>query len=328
MKAREWSYWTRNKLQILEDYLPAFNRAGSSVSQRIYIDLMSGQPDNVERHTKVKFDGSPKIALRADPGFTVLRFGEIGRKADLLQTALAEEFPGDDRYRVVKGDCNVTIDDTLADLRDIRWAPTFAFLDQQGAEIRWATIEKLAQFRRNNRNLKVEQWILMSPSMINREVRKSEAYRLRVTQLYGTSEWLHIQEALWQRQITASQYRAEMVNLMRHRLQNSLGYKFTQRIPMKMSTNKMEIFDMVFATDHEVGDKIMRHLYNEAAKREPEMMRRAKIAKEEKEQEDQGISGLFSTADLPGARSGASGSILWEPTPVWDPASRPWWPSG
>lgn len=111
--AREWSYWARNKLQILADYLPRFNSASQRSAQRIYLDLMAGEPDNVERHTGVEFDGSPTVALGAQPGFTILRFGELGAKADKLSAVLAERFPGDNRYRVVKGDSNETIDDSL-----------------------------------------------------------------------------------------------------------------------------------------------------------------------------------------------------------------------
>ncbi|MBN7371091.1 three-Cys-motif partner protein TcmP [Mycobacteroides abscessus] len=325
--SREWSYWTRNKLQILADYLPRFNSASQRSEQRIYLDLMAGEPDNVEKHTGEKFDGSPTVALKSDPGFTTLRFGELGAKADKLSAALAERFPGDNRYRVVKGDCNETIDEVLRELQPLNWAPTFAFLDQQGAEIHWDTIEKLARFRRNKNNWKTELWILMSPAMIARGVRgtNAEEFERQVSLLYGGDDWLRIKRALHSRAITAGQYRQEMVNLMRYRLETDLGYQFTHRIPMTMSTNKMTIFDMVFATDHYVGDRIMQHLYNQAAQREPEMMRQARAAKEEKEAEKAGVVGLFDTRDLTVKPDAKLGQVLWQPEPTWDPASRDWW---
>ena len=325
--AREWSYWTRNKLQILADYLPRFNSASQRSGQRIYLDLMAGEPDNIEKYTDEKFDGSPIVALKADPGFTVLRFGELGAKADKLEAALAERFPSDDRYRVVKGDCNETIDGVLRELEPFKWAPTFAFLDQQGAEIHWNTIEKVARFRQNNNGWKTELWMLMSPAMIARGVRGSNAdeFEQRVSLLYGGDDWLRIKRALHSRKITAEQYRQEMVNLMRYRLETDLGYAFTHRIPMTMSTNKMTIFDMVFATDHDAGDKIMRHLYNQAAQREPEMMRQAQVAKADKEAEEAGLIGLFDVSELTVKPDDKLGEVLWKPQPPWDPASRAWW---
>lgn len=325
--AREWSYWTRNKLQILADYLPRFNSASQRSEQRIYLDLMAGEPDNVERHTDIEFDGSPTVALKADPGFTILRFGELGTKADKLSAALAERFPEDNRYRVVKGDCNETVNEVLMELHEFRWAPTFAFLDQQAAEIHWSTIEKVARFRQNKNGWKTELWTLMSPAMIARGVRgtNSEEFKQQVSNLYGGDDWLRIMQALRSRKITAEQYRQEMVNLMRYQLETGLGYRYTHRIPMTMSTNKMTIFDMVFATDHDAGDKIMRHLYNKAAQREPEMMRQAQLAKADKEAEEAGLLGLFDVGDLDVKPSDSLGEVLWQPESTWDPASRGWW---
>ncbi|WP_239656782.1 three-Cys-motif partner protein TcmP [Mycobacterium riyadhense] len=241
--------------------------------------------------------------------------------------ALAERFPNDNRYRVIKGDCNQTIDGVLQELQPIRWAPTFAFLDQQGAEIHWRTIERLARFRENKNGWKTELWILMSPTMIARGVRgtNAEEFEQQVSKLYGGEDWLRIVRALRARTITADEYRQEMVNLLRFQLETILGYRHTHRIPMKMSTNKMTIFDMVFATDHDTGDRIMRHLYNLAAQREPEMMRRAQAAKAETEAEKAGLIGLFPAGDLEVKPSNTLGQVLWTPQPTWDPAVRDWW---
>ncbi|RAU98827.1 hypothetical protein DQP58_04825 [Mycobacterium colombiense] len=318
--ARPWSYWTRNKLEILNGYLPAFARAVSGKSSEcIYLDLMAGQPKNVERHTGVEFDGSPVVAMKALPPFTRLRFGELSAsRAQALETHLREAFPGDTRYEVVQGDCNVTIDGILAGLADVAWAPTFAFVDQQAAEVHWSTIEKLARFRTNKQGWKAEIWILVSPTMINKGVRGRggipyEPYREQVDRLYGGGEWRQILRALDQRKLTPSEYRQQMVNLMRWKLEHELGYAITHRIPMQMP-NKTEIYDMVFATDHEAGDRIMQHLYNEAALREPEMMRQAKEAK----------TGQFSLFD-DGLDDTNAGQRLWRPEPCWDPTSADWW---
>jgi hypothetical protein len=60
--AREWSYWTRNKLEILAKYLPAFTTASrNEAGERICLDLMAGQPKNVERHTG---DGLREVLTR------------------------------------------------------------------------------------------------------------------------------------------------------------------------------------------------------------------------------------------------------------------------
>ncbi|MEU0506748.1 three-Cys-motif partner protein TcmP [Nocardia sp. NPDC005998] len=320
--AREWSYWTSNKLQILGDYVPAFNRASKKSSERLYLDLMAGRPENVQRLTGEVIDGSPRRVLSADPGFTRHVFFELPSKAEKLESVLRNEFPSKD-FRVVPGDCNRTIDEALTRLRDYRWAPTFAFIDQQAAEVEWQTLAKIAQFKGINARTKPELWLLVSPAFVARGVsgRKSQAFRKKVTRFYGTRNWLNIQEAREARSITGRQYRDEMVNLIRFRLAEGLGYKFTQRIPMLM-TNKSSIYDMVFAGDHDVGDKIMRHLYNKAAEREPEMIAEARRLTAMQREER---SGMYSLFELPSAEPDVKGEVLWQSAPYWQPASREWW---
>ncbi len=287
---------------------------------------MAGEPENEERDTGEKFDGSPIVAMKADPPFTQLRFCELPAVADELEAALKTQFPGDSRYRVVRGDCNATIDDTLAELAAFRWAPAFAFVDQQAAEVHWETIRKVADFRRNRRKLKTEIWILMSPAMIVRGVRGTNAAKFieQVTRMYGNEDWKRIQAARWRDDISASDYRDEMVNLMRIRLQDDLGYQYTQRIPMHLP-NAVAVYDMVFATDHWAGDNIMRYLYAQAAQREQGMMRQAKLARKERASEKLGAMTLFPVSDLPPVEDSKAGEILWQPTPTWDPRTNDWW---
>ncbi|MEJ3652036.1 three-Cys-motif partner protein TcmP [Actinomycetes bacterium KLBMP 9759] len=322
---REWQYWTRNKLRILEGYLPAFNRASTRSPERVYIDLMAGQPENRGADNGEMFDGSARIALASDPGFTRLAFCEQEPNATRLRKDLTARFPGRS-WKVYPGDCNVTVDRVLADLSDVRWAPTFAFVDQQAREVKWETLAKLATFRKNSRNLKTELWILASPAMIAKGVKgtNGDSFAEQVDQLYGTDAWRRIQAARDDRTISAANYRDEMVNLLRWRLEKQLGYAMTARIPMNMPT-RMPIYDMVFATDHWVGNKIMSDLYLAAAQREPRMLAEAKDRAARKREQKLGLFPLFEVDvdvdELP------AGALAWTPTPCWDPESRPWWAS-
>jgi len=321
---REWKYWTRNKLQILAGYLPAFNVASQRSPERLYVDLMAGDPVNRDRDTHEEFDGSARLALAATPGFTRLAFCEKeSRKAAALRSDLSKQFPGDRRYHVYEGDCNVTIEQVLHHLRGWRWAPTFAFVDQQAAEAHWATLEKLAAFRLGPR--KTEIWILASPAMITKGVHgtRGDAFAERVDGLYGTDDWRRIQAARDADQITADEYRDEMVNLIRWRLQTVLGYAITERIPMHMLSG-MAVYDMVFATDHPVGRKIMTHLYRAAAEREPNMMAEIEQLARDRMLEERGTMTLFDAEPFKEAVDDTT-FPQWTSTEPWDPASRVWW---
>jgi three-Cys-motif partner protein len=316
---REWQYWTRNKLEILAGYLPAFNTASKKSAERVYIDLMAGEPFNRDAQTGQVFDGSARLALSACPQFTRLSFCEMPRKASALESDLRERFPDRD-FRVYPGDCNETIAQVLADLHPWRWAPTFVFADQQAAEIRWDTLRKVAGFRAGDK--KAELWLLMSPAMIAKGVAGTNglSFASRVDALYGGSGWRRVQTARQRGAITAENYRDEMVNLLRWRLERGLGYAMTARIPMRMPSG-MPIYDMVFATDHPVGDKIMTSLYRKAAERDPGMRQEAKAKAMTKRDMKSGQDALFE----PSPSSISVQTLAWSPTDSWDPASKAWW---
>ncbi|WP_280267471.1 three-Cys-motif partner protein TcmP [Nocardia wallacei] len=315
-------HWTSNKLQILGDYVDAFNIASKSAKERIYLDLMAGQPENVDRHTGSAIDGSPRRTLAAPHGFTRHVFFELPGHAETLEYALRKDFPDKD-FRVVPGDSNETIDAVLAELRPFRQAPTFVFIDQQAAEVAWSTIVKISQFKGQRPRTKPEIWLLVSPMFVARGVRgrNSDRFRERVTRFYGTNKWLIIQSAREDNEITPDQYREEMTNLIRFRLGEHLRYRYTHRIPMRL-LNGSTIYDMVFASDHYVGDKIMRNLYAKAAEREPRMMaearRLARIQQESK-------GGLLTLFDPPSISPEVAGRLMWQPYEYWWPSSREWW---
>ena len=320
--AREWDYWTRNKLNILKDYLPAFCKASRTSSERIYLDLMAGEPENLGKGTDELFDGSPRLAMKADPGFTKLVFCERDpKKSNDLRSDLTSRFPNDQRWRVVDGDCNVEIDNILSSLRDISWAPTFAFVDQQAAEVTWETLKKVADFR--SRGKKTELWILMSPTMIIKGVNGSNSVEFanRVDLLYGDSSWRRVLEARQKDLLSPEEFRVEMVNLFRWRLHSFMGYQMSARIPMKM-TNSTTLYDMVFATDHPVGQKIMTRLYRSAAEREPEMNREARARAVNSRSEK---TGQFAFFEVIADQLLVSKFPKWEQNDCWDPTQKIWW---
>ncbi len=158
--AKLWGWWTRHKLQILEDYLQAFAQATKSVEERIYLDLFAGWPENVSRETDEQILGSVHRALRTRPPFTRLCLLEMDGKAQRLDAAIHKAYPARHGIRVYPGDCNGQVSQALADLKQVSWAPTFAFIDQFDPEVHWSTLEQIASFRRGK--TKAEMWILFA----------------------------------------------------------------------------------------------------------------------------------------------------------------------
>src|ERR1051325_4890940 len=128
---RSWGYWTQAKLAILADSLPAFLRASSGkAAEFVYLDAFAGEGLGVDRLTGEEVNGSARIALETSEagGFTRVRYFERASKARELEDRLRAEYSDRD-IKVYGGDCNLKIPEALADLDDVRWAPTFAFID-------------------------------------------------------------------------------------------------------------------------------------------------------------------------------------------------------
>jgi three-Cys-motif partner protein len=300
--ARSWDWWTEQKLDILGDYLSAFTRASSlKASTTVYLDLFAGQAQNVSRgRSRHPIRGSARRALDARPPFTILRFFELESKAKSLEAALKAEYLDRD-FKVVPGDCNIKIAEVLAELAEFSWAPTFAFLDQQSTEVQWTTLQQLARYKRAGK-WKAELWLLCASDLLPRGLRiRNEsvdpAVAGRMTRMFGTDIWIEALDAARQNLLTGREFRAELTNLMRWRLEQDLEYQATKVFKVT-NTSGIGIFDMIFATDHWAGEKIMNDLYSKAPSRQPALRRRAQLQRRQAREEQRGVHGMFDLDEL------------------------------
>ena len=277
--SRAWGVWTKLKLEVLSEYLDKFVTAAQIAPNTVYLDLFAGQVENTLRDTQLPIDGSAARALQTKLPFSRVILFERPARAAALEQGLKQRFP--DRapsLRMWPGDCNNRIDDALADLvaDKMEWAATFAFLDQQGPDVHWATLEKLARHRAGR--FKTELWLFFGSSLLPRglgvRAEPNEAFARRVDTMLGTTHWRTAYDARVTGKVSGQQFRAELDNWMRWRLERALGYTTTHTIPVHDESGR-EIYTMIFATDNDTGDKIMRHLYGLALREFPHMLREA-----------------------------------------------------
>ncbi len=310
-RPRDWGFWTEQKLQMLADYLPAFTRASQRVETTIYLDLFAGDVRNASRTTGEEISGSPKVALETTPRFSKVLLFELPPHAQRLEAELRREHPDRD-FTVWPGDCNVNIDAALAGLAPWRWAPTFAFVDQYAAEVRWETLEKLAAFKKGSR-YKAELWMLFAHSMLPRGLASEdhdavERFAGRIDALYGCHHWYDAYADRRAGVLFPAELRAELSNLMRWRLENVLGYGTTHSFEMRNTTGQA-IYTMIFATDNDAGNKIMTHIYKKAAEKQPQMLAQVRGKKEQEREEAAGITGLFDPPPRQAPRNGTAGYV-------------------
>jgi three-Cys-motif partner protein len=303
---RSWGYWTRAKLEMLADYLAGFATASKGQNERVYLDAFAGEGTGLDRLTEEEFPGSARIALEAGEGagFTRFRYFEVGQRATELQARLRADYPGRD-IKVFEGDCNTTILDALSELREMNWAPTFAFLDPDGMELAWDTLIALADHKRGYRpststkpEYKVELWMLFPTSGIVRTLAFEQEKVLgadiaRANRLFGSEAWKPIYELRLSGTITAAEAREEYVNLMRWRLERVLGYRFAHPFELK-NTKGNPLYHMIFATDSDAGTRIMEAIYANAAKRLPDMLQEARNRASGQQALDLGVESVAS----------------------------------
>jgi hypothetical protein len=138
-------------------------------------------------------------------------------------------------------------------------------------------------------------WLLFAPSMLPRGLAVDDhggEFAERITQMYGSQEWLDAYEARRRGLLSPGELRDELLNLMRWRLENVLGYKVTHHFEMK-NTHGSPLYNMIFATDNDAGEKIMKHIYGKAASQRPIMQREAAARREAEREAESNAPGLF-----------------------------------
>lgn len=264
---REWSSHSYEKISILGDYLRAFAKASQSAPERVYIDAFAGDTENELRATGESFLGSARLALDVQPPFTKLCLFERDRqRAKAMRRLAVERRSGE--VLVYEGDCNTLIPDALTALP--QEAPTFAFLDPDGMELEWRTIERIADHKRPFADAtgksKVEIWILFPSKGVTRMLggNRDEALRSqlprKVARLYGAwGPWQDVWDARHASdgaEPISGRVALEAYTFLYMDRLASLGYRYLRSRPIR--TSKDELYVMVFASDHDAGDRIMK----------------------------------------------------------------------
>jgi len=195
--------WTEDKLSRIKEYFERYNIALKNQRfSREYIDAFAGMgyrevrceetddallfPELAEPEVRRFLDGSARIALNVNPGFTRFTFIEknANKVKDLLK--LANEFPGKD-IRIEQGDANTWVQSICRESWDYRRA--VLFLDPFGMQVSWQTLEAVAGTK------SIDTWILFPLCMsITRLLSKNEipdeSRCKRLDYLFGDRSWL------------------------------------------------------------------------------------------------------------------------------------------
>jgi three-Cys-motif partner protein len=248
--ARDAASWTEEKLMILDAYLNSFAKACRTAGGWYALDLFAGTGLNWSTTRDRAINGSALIALEA-------------RSPEAIKVVAAESHAGafealvdrtkryGDRVERFNEDANKVVADMLNIIP--RRAPAFAFLDPEGSELEWPTVETIAEHKRGHSPNKIEQLILFPTDM--GFVRLAPDHPELVTRIYGHDGWKAIYARREAGQITAEEARGEYVRMYAEGFKR-LGYATVLDRQIKKS-NGQPMYFLIFATDNDAGEKIM-----------------------------------------------------------------------
>ncbi len=238
---REVGQWTLEKLRILRQYLPVYLQATTKAKERIFIDAFAGPGTNRLKVSGEVVDGSPRIALtsRSQNGTVFDRYFFIERDRRIANELAANirDLPSARRASVVHGDVNTKLPEVVRSLN--RRSPTFVFLDTEGIEPQWETIEAIAPW-------KVELLINFPLGMSNNRTPNSE----KVNEFFGTTAW----RPLWE----STEPARKLLDLYKGRLKQ-LGFEYTTDVdPLITDRRGHKLYYLVFVSKVEPAKRIMR----------------------------------------------------------------------
>ena len=206
--------WTEDKLSRIKKYFERYNIALKNQRfSREYIDAFAGTgyrevrceetddaflfPELAEPEVRRFLDGSARIALNVDPGFTRFTFIEKNPKKIEDLRRIKEEFADKD-IRIECGDANEWVQSICREPWNYRRA--VLFLDPFGMQVSWQTLEAVAETKC------IDAWILFPLCVgITRLLRKDEipdeSICRRLDFVFGDRSWL---DALYRQPASAS----------------------------------------------------------------------------------------------------------------------------
>lgn len=252
--------WTENKAQFVREYLNYFVQV---TRHGAYIDGFAGPQsfDHLDAWTAA-------LVVRGEPKWLRQFFlCELQRRGyKLLKQLRDSELDSRDKtgkkikrtIEVLHGDFNTKIDQVLGSGKITQKEATFCLLDQRTFECHWATLRKLATYKKPPQN-KIELLYFLGVGWLHRAfsgIRNEQ----KMLQWWGRADWRQL--------IDMGAYK--IAELVRQRFQVELGYRYVAQYPIfdSKASNKV-MYYMIHASDHEEAPALMVRAHHKAVRSKP-----------------------------------------------------------
>jgi three-Cys-motif partner protein len=251
--------WSEHKAKFIQQYLRIFVQI---TKHGAYIDGFAG-PQN---------EGQPdawtaELVLKSDPKWLRHFFlCEKNRKSLTALRKLRKSQPERDEegkkiYRNIEiwpGDFNRNVAQILKEDKITQKEATFCLLDQRMFECHWETVKKLAAYKKPPVN-KIEILYFLGVGWLHRSI-SGIRHPDKMDKWWGRSDWRQLRDLK----------HIEIVDLVRRRFENDLGYRFVASYPIydREKGNRV-MYYMIHASDHEEAPTLMVRAHRKAVRSLP-----------------------------------------------------------
>ena len=256
---RSGGVYAKDKLNILRRVLYMFTTSmrGKPWVALNYIDLESGPGKNRIRESAEIVLGSPLLALTTEQAFDNYFLVEqnLGNFDSLQTRVMTHDYSR--RIMLFSDDCNKAIEEIAVRIEAIdemkdpeKWdSLSIAFVDPEGLEVEWDTIEALGK------RIRCDLVINVSTSTIIRSIYSAfgSSRESAIDRFYGNRDWRAVYGNLDNRRDGAAVRRA-MLDLYAKQLQN-LSYKTTKPNGeyIVLNSRNRQLYCLLAASKHQLG---------------------------------------------------------------------------
>lgn len=248
--------WVIAKLDYLMRYIEIFETSmREKFPTRFYVDLLAGPGKNRIRSSNEIVIGSPLISLTTKYPFSNYVFNEYDSRMLEVLKARTEIYKNQNDIEYFNQDCNLIVDSIVNKINST--SPNslnLSFLDPEGLEVKWTTIEKLASVKKMDLILYYPQEGLARN--IKNFCRSSNWCIL--DDFFGDEKWREIYLALEKENKTKNIHRI-LIDFINTKLSN-LGYvdfstdHYSEIEPLIRSTYRnAPLYRLLFASKHPLG---------------------------------------------------------------------------
>jgi three-Cys-motif partner protein len=276
LPARESGEWVKEKLFFVKRYIDAFEVAmrDKNWRRRIYIDLFAGPGKCIVRGSQEYLLGSSLIALQTRYPFTDYYLVDLEQSnvEALRQRSSAISIPKT-HIHFLTGNANRKVDEIVSNIAEfdrsfihgVLPCLNLAFLDPEGLELEWETVETLGQMNR------MDLIIHYSQNGLTRNLNRCYAIsgETVIDRFFGDRKWRDIYKSTRDKKESAGIHRA-LIDHYKSKL-SDLGYvvindseEIVHEPLIRSTQRKAPLYRLIFASKHTLGNKI----WNEVTKKD------------------------------------------------------------